>query len=558
VPQSTVDLPRLLELVPRPLTPPELSEVLWASKAELGSVEGDEARVECTADRLDLLCEGGLGLHLQGVLGGAQGLPPLRPAAAEDRLTLRVDPSVAPLRPSIAGVVVVPPDGHRLDAGLLAEAVRFQELLHATFGADRRLASLGIYPMGRLHGPVRYSLEPLRDVRFTPLEGETPITAEAFYAEHPMAARYGAYGRDAGRCLVLRDAHGTVLSLPPVLNSREAGEARPGDGALLLESTGIRDARVEEALGLLSLVFAARGWQMAPVAVERGDRIDPGVHLVRARHVGLSDRVLERLAGRPIPVSEVEEGFRHCRLDPARTADGWSVAVPPWRPDLQTATDLAEDLLLIRGVRPEDGVLVPSFTRGTRTPMARFRSTFADRLLGLAFVPLYTPVLVSERSIALTGRTSAIALSNPVSDQFAYLRDSLLPSLVTVLERNRRHGYPQRFSEVGPVVVRSPGAETGSETRFHAGAFVAGGGAGFADAAALVDYLMRACGAAGVREPVEIAGTIPGRAAVVRLAGEPVAHLGEIHPSVLAETGVPVPVAWAEVDLSALAPLLGA
>ncbi len=69
---------------------------------------------------------------------------------------------------------------------------------------------------------------------------------------------------------------------------------------------------------------------------------------------------------------------------------------------------------------------------------------------------------------------------------------------------------------------------------------------------------MRACGAAGVREPVEIAGTIPGRAAVVRLAGEPVAHLGEIHPSVLAETGVPVPVAWAEVDLSALAPLLGA
>ncbi len=189
--------------------------------------------------------------------------------------------------------------------------------------------------------------------------------------------------------------------------------------------------------------------------------------------------------------------------------------------------------------------------------MARFRATFSDRLLGLAFVPLYTPVLVSERSISLTGRAEAIALSNPVSDLYAYLRDSLLPSLVTTLERNRRHGYPQRFSEVGPVVVPSPGAETGSETRFHAGTMVAGTGAGFAEVAAVVDYLMRASGAAGVREPIEIAGTIPGRAAVVRLAGEPVAWLGEIHPELLAVTGVPVPVAWAELDLSALAVLVG-
>lgn len=557
MPQSTIELPRLLEMLPRPISHAELAEVLWSSKAELGEVDGDEARVECTADRLDLLSEGGLGLHLQGVLGGAQGLAPLRAAPATLRLSLRVDPSVAPLRPAIAGVVVAPPEGTVLDAGLLAEAVRFQELLHATFGADRRLASLGIYPMARFHGPVRYSLEPLADVLFTPLDTDAPVSGVRFYEEHPMAAQYGSYGRAGDRCLVLRDARGAILSLPPVLNSREAGEARAGDGPLLLESTGTRDARVEEALGLLSLVFVARGWHVAPVAVERPDRTEAGVHLTRPRHVHLPDRVLERLAGRSLPPSEVEEGFRHCRLDPARTADGWTVGVPPWRPDLQTPTDLAEDLLLIRGVRPEDGLLVPSRSRGARTPMARFRAAFADRLLGLAFVPLYTPVLVSERSVRLTGRTEAIALSNPVSEQYAYLRDSLLPSLVTTLERNRRHSYPQRFSEVGPVVVPSPDAETGSETRFHAGALFAGNSAGFADAAALVDYLMRSCGAAGVREPSEIPGTIPGRAAVVRLAGEPVAQLGELHPAVLTETGVPVPVAWAEVDLSALAPLLG-
>jgi len=68
--------------------------------------------------------------------------------------------------------------------------------------------------------------------------------------------------------------------------------------------------------------------------------------------------------------------------------------------------------------------------------------------------------------------------------------------------------------------------------------------------------LMRSSGAAGVREPIELPGTIPGRAAVVRLAGEPIAHLGELHPDLLSETGVPVPVAWAEVDLTTLATLV--
>jgi phenylalanyl-tRNA synthetase beta subunit len=81
--------------------------------------------------------------------------------------------------------------------------------------------------------------------------------------------------------------------------------------------------------------------------------------------------------------------------------------------------------------------------------------------------------------------------------------------------------------------------------------------AGFADAAALVDYLLRSVDVLAVREPAEIPGTVPGRVARARLAGETVAEMGEIHPALLADLGVPVPVAWAEVDLTALFPLLG-
>ncbi|MFZ0830036.1 MAG: hypothetical protein WAN40_02735, partial [Thermoplasmata archaeon] len=54
----------------------------------------------------------------------------------------------------------------------------------------------------------------------------------------------------------------------------------------------------------------------------------------------------------------------------------------------------------------------------------------------------------------------------------------------------------------------------------------------------------------------ELPGTIPGRAARLRIAGEVVAEVGEMAPAVLAELKLPVAVAWGEVDLTALWPLV--
>ena len=90
----------------------------------------------------------------------------------------------------------------------------------------------------------------------------------------------------------------------------------------------------------------------------------------------------------------------------------------------------------------------------------------------------------------------------------------------------------------------------------RAGILLAGERFGFADGAALLDYLTGAMGAVGVREPLEIPGTIRGRAARLRLAGESIGEVGELHPSVLTELRVPVPAVWAELDLSALWPLV--
>jgi phenylalanyl-tRNA synthetase beta chain len=554
VPVSTLSAGRLRSLLANPPSDLALDDLLFASKAEVEARDGDDLTLSVTPDRLDLLSEAGLSLHIAGVTGAAVGLLHVPEVRAPPARSVRVDPSVDAVRPYLAAVVVHAPESSEgLDEGTLAEAIRFQELLHATIGRDRRAASLGIYPLERLDFPLRYSLEPLADVRFVPLDGDEEVDAVGFFSDHPMALRYGSMGRVDTRCLTLRDEKGTVLSLPPVLNGRTAGEARVGDRALVLEATGTRERAVQEVIRLLLVVFAARGWSAAPVSIDRGGAsASVGTEVYRPRAVSLPSAVLRAVTGDSLAVGEVERRLGQARLSGRPHPGGWVVEVPPWRPDLLAPVDLAEDVVLTAGVRPEDGILLPSRTRGRRLAETRFQRRIRSLLTGLGYAEPHTPLLVSVETAELTGSLDALRLRNPVSAEFSVLRDRLLPSHVDVLRRNTRLAYPQRFAEVGPVIVRSEKAESGGETRYHASGVIAADTAGFADAASWVDYLLRSVDVVAVREPLELTALIPGRSARARVAGESVAEMGEIHPRVLESLGVPVPAAWAEVDLTGL------
>ncbi|MGA8303249.1 MAG: hypothetical protein WA691_01340 [Thermoplasmata archaeon] len=559
MPQSVLRRDRVIERLAGPLSNAALEDLLFTSKAELELQDAETLTVSVTPDRLDLLSEGGLALHLEGATDAAKGLPHERlMVAGSPAPSFEVDASVGALRPVIVGVVVESPTDAGLDAGTLAEAIRFQEVLHASVGRDRRAASLGIYPYDRLTPPFRYALEPMSGVHFVPLDAAEEVSADRFFPEHPMALRYGALGRLEDRCLTIRDAQGTILSLPPILNGRTGGEARVGDRRLLLESTGTRDRAVREALGLLLVVFASQGWSVGPVGV-RGDgtTLSDGRDLFAPRAVELPSPLLHSIAGATYPPGEVERRLGRDRLTAHPHAGGWRVEVPPWRPDLLAPVDLTEEVILAQAIRPEDGILPPSFTRGRRRRETVFRRRFATTLLGLGCAAPHTSLLVSENAVRRIPGTSPVRLANPPSAEFAFVRDRLLISHLEVLAHNTRHGYPQTVGEVGPVLVAQPTAETGAETRYRAGVLVASDTAGFADAAAVIEYLLRTVDIVPVREPAELPGTIPGRAARVRVAGEAVAELGELHPEVLASIGVPVPVAWAELDLTRLAPLVG-
>jgi phenylalanyl-tRNA synthetase beta chain len=557
MPKSTLSAGRLYALFSAPPSAEALDSLRARSKAEIGPADGDALPVEVTPDRLDLLSEGGLALHLQGLLGEAKGLhlPGPDPSIARET-RFEQDPSVGPQRPFLRGFVARSPDPAGIDAGLLGEAVRFQEILHATVGLDRRSASLGLYPYDRVGPTFRYTREPIDGLRFRPLGADSEVPAAQFLAEHPLAARYAELGRSEDGLLTLRSGSGQLLSLPPILNAGGSGEVRVGDRSLLVESTGTRLARVREALGLMAVVFASRGWSITPVP--GAPLVDGEDEVATGRRIHLAAAQLAEVAGRSFDASAVEHRLAESRLSARAGRQGWEVEVPPWRPDLLQGVDLIEEVVLAEGVRPEEGRRPPSRTLGRRSPERLFYRRAADLLVGSGFSEVFTPVLVSGSATVRLGRDRALTVANPVSEQYDRLRDALQISLVDTLARNVRAGYPQRFFEVGPVLFRDSRAESGATTAWHLGGCLAGEGAGFAEAASITDYLLASLAGPGLREPLPLPATIPGRSARVRLAGVPVAEIGELHPEVLSALKVPVPVVWFELDLTALWPLTGA
>jgi phenylalanyl-tRNA synthetase beta chain len=571
MPQSTLSSKLLFELMKKETPADEMTKLFFHTKAELKEMKDGTLTLEITPDRLDMLSESGLGWALEGVLGLSEGLKYSVRTEPMPSMAIRVDPSVVPLREHIDLAVVQAPPGDYVNQEMLDELVRFQELLHATVGRDRTNGSIGLYPLKELRPPFTYAMEPLRSITFSPLPtdwaGPKEMGGQEFFEQHPMAQKYGALGRVGDTALTLRDSKGAILSLPPVLNSAKYGELKPGDTEVLVESTGVLGVSTRQLLGYMLLPFAARGWTISPVPIRRKNRVDPALESISLRNVSLSRKLVTELLGVSLTSEEVKKAILASRLGVEESGQGWEVSVPPWRPDILGSVDLAEEVVIARGLASFTPELNTPSTPGKALASTRFFTRFLEVMVGMGYQELHTPILISqglagnlctESTGKATGSDRAIPLANPFSQEFSYTRPTLLPGLVGALSRNTGEKYPQRLFELGEVISFDPSDEVGARTEMHVALVDAGEGSGFARAAAVAERLARVVGITPTREPGEATGAIPGRVACLKFAGETFAVLGEVHPKVLAEMKIQEPVSWVELDLSLLWKLKGA
>jgi len=463
---------------------------------------------------------------------------------------------------------------------------------------QERLLAAGLRPISNVVDATNYVMlevgQPLHAFDFSRIRGRRIIVRRTWPGE-TITTLDGSVRPLAPDMLVIADAEGAV-AVGGVMGGA-ASEVGDGTTTILLEAANFKAASLRRTSAALKLRTDAsirfeKGLspELAMVGVRRatrlilelaGGRAAPGVIDVypgrqRVTRVTVTQERLRKVLGVQLPVSKVRHtlmslGFG-CRWLPP---DRYVVRVPYWRTDVRIPDDVAEELARIIGydelpTTTLSGVIPPATPQPARELRERVRDILAAA--GMQEVICYS--LTDRESLAKVLSPEELSahpplrVSNPMSRQQEYLRTTLRASLLETLAANLRHRqagmvalfevariYVPRSDDLPQEVERLAGVVSGArpDRWGHPG----GESVDFFDAKAYLDYLFDRLGLAPMYEESEDSALLPGRSAAVRLEGERLGLLGQVHPRVTAAFDIEQDAFLFELDLEALLPHTG-
>ncbi|MGM0371913.1 MAG: phenylalanine--tRNA ligase subunit beta [Halobacteriota archaeon] len=533
-----------------------------------GETEDGKLRLEFEADRLDRLSITGIARSLRYQYGDLSGI--YVPDTNDPEWTIEVAESVPEERPYVTGAIV---RGLDLDETDLEAIIQLQEKLHATMGRKRAKGAIGVHDLTMLKGApadggagksIRYQgVEPEGD-RFVPLDSDAEMTPAQVLTDHSTGREYADLVTDYERYPAIYDDIG-LFSFPPVINGRRT-EVSTESRDLFIEMTGTDQWTIDKMLAIMVYALDARGGQVESVTVDYPDRsvVRPDLSLSQKT---LTHEAVEDTLGLSLSPEELHDLIDRSGLEIAteRSVDGrreYEVSIPPYRVDVLHPVDLIDDVGRAYGFNN----LVPRYpdvsTVGGRTEASRHEEAVRDLLVGLGFEDLLNFNLTSDRELfdrmGLDREADAFGAGEPprliesYSEDFTHLRTWALPSLMQVLENNTHRSYPQHLSEIGFVAQVDSSTVTNVAEGRSVAAVLAGPEATYEDAKGRLQVLADHFGVDLATPATEHPSFIDGRVAEIRLDGDSVGVIGELHPAVLVEHDLEVPVAGFEFELGAL------
>jgi len=555
----------------------ELKADLFALGLEYeGETEDGEFQLEFAPDRLDRLSVEGVARSLRYQYGDDRGV--YVPRTNDPEWVVEVDESVPEERPYVTAAVV---RGLDMSEAKLESLIQLQEKLHATMGRKRAKGAIGVHDLAMLKGRAARSddgsdvgkrraktityrgIEPDGD-RFVPLDADVDMTPAEVLTDHPIGATYGPLVEDYGRYPAIYDEIG-LFSFPPVINGKRT-EVDEGSRDLLVEMTGTDQWTIDRMLNIVCYALDARGGRVEEVRVEYPDREVVRPDLSTDRKSVAHERI-ESILGISLDGETVVDLFERSGLDAATEEVGddevaYRVDVPPYRVDVLHPLDLVDDVGRAYGFNDLEPKYPDVSTVGGRHERSRLEDAARDALVGLGFEDLLDFHMISEvenyerMNLApggdAFGAAEGVTITEPYSEDYTMLRTWALPSLAMVLERNTHRAYPQDLAEIGLVAHRDAGENTGVAEARHVAAVLARTDVSYEDAKSRLAALCRAFGADLETPATTHPSFIPGRVAEVVVDGESAGVIGELHPAVLVEHDLEVPVAAFELRLDAL------
>ena len=539
----------LCDLVGRDLPKQVLRERLPMLGADLKSADesSDEMSFEFFPNRADLYSVEGIARALRAFLGNEPGLRTY--AVGESSAELNVDPSVKEVRPFIWSALV---EGNEINDALIRSMMDLQEKLHLTVGRNRRKVAIGIHDYSKVKGPFTYKAVLPDEVSFIPLQGSVSMTPAEILREHDKGKAYAFVLQGKRRYPLIVDRNDEVLSFPPIING-VATAVTEDTKDILVDCTGTDLSAVKHAVNILTTALAERGGKVKTVKIHQDGKtmLAPDLEPKRAE---TSVEAINGWIGTSLSSEQITESLM--RMGHGVRAGGGKVEVltGAFRADILHPVDLAEDVAIGYGFEKFGNSLPKRATFGREDDLVAFSNSLKEILIGLGYFEVVTLSLSNPRdqyaSMNLEDDKTAIRVKNPVSEEHVLVRTSLLPSLMTILRKNKHRELSQRVFEIGDVVRNARNKKLLAALSIH-------GKASFTEVKSVVQSVLQGIGMSCEVEALDNPTFLKGRCAGITVGGERIGMFGEVSPSTITAFELKYPVVAFEMDAEKLLSLRG-
>ncbi|MBU0959690.1 MAG: phenylalanine--tRNA ligase subunit beta [Nanoarchaeota archaeon] len=523
----------------------KLDEKMQHQIAMLGTpLEGfddNEIELEIFPNRPDMLSYQGFKRALSSFLGKTSGLTKYKVNPPQKNFEVKIDSSIKNIRPFTACAIV---KNIELDNEKIKEIIEIQEKIHNTIGRKRKKLAIGIYPLEKITLPITYrALEPDK-IKFLPLESEREMSGLEILQRHPTGKEYAHLLAGKAKFPIFIDANKEILSMPPIINSQLTGKITEQTKDVFIECSGFDFEILKKCLNIISTTLAEMGgtiYQM-DILYDKKERTPN----LTTEKIKISLENTNKLLGLKIKESQLKSLLEKMGYN----YNKGRVEIPMWRTDILHEVDIIEDVAIAYGYDNFIPELPRISTIGEEDKKERLKRKIAEIFsgLGLLEVSNYNLTTMKDQftNMGIAGKkeTGFIEILNSKTD-YTILRKDLSHYLLKILSENVDAEYPQKIYETGKIYGNG---ETIVEKESLAGAIAPGN---FTEIKQILENLGRAIDIKlSFEEPKQTPTQfIEGRTASIKIDAREIGFIGEIHPRILKNWKIKMPVALFELNL---------
>lgn len=497
-------------------------------------VTNEEVEIEVFPNRPDLLSYQGFKRAFLAFLSKQTGIKNYKLNKPEKDYKVFIDSSVKDIRPYTVCAIV---KGLRFDDEKIKEIIDMQEKLHLTIGRKRKKIAIGIYPLEKIKLPITFkAIEPDK-VKFIPLGEEKEMSGFEILQKHPAGKEYAHLLSGKQKFPVFVDAENKILSMPPIINSDSTGKVTEKTNQIFIECSGFDFESLSRCLNIIVANFADMGGKVYQMELDyKNKKITPDLSLDKFK---LSLEAVNKRLGLKLNEKEVKKLLEKMGHNFNRGV----VESPKFRVDILHEVDLIEDIAIAYGYENFIPNIPKISTIGGEDKKQVIKRKIAEILLGLNTLEVSNYHLTNKqdqfKNMALN-EENAIKVESSKTE-YNLLRQNLSHYLLKNLSENVDAEYPQKIFEVGKVF--------GDKEKENLALAISP--SNFTEIRQILEYLFKM-----LDLKIEIIECekfpnyfIEGRVIQINLNNKQIGFLGEIHPKILKNWKIKMPVALFEIEL---------